>query len=84
LARRVITPLQQPEACREIQMTKATDSDSGASINVPALAAERSLRPKSIFASDLNPICPVHPCCEKYSASVVGQISGLNPAVSPE
>jgi hypothetical protein len=46
--------------------------------------AKKSQRQKSNFASGLNPICPVQPCREKYSASVVGQISGLNPRVSPE
>jgi hypothetical protein len=46
--------------------------------------AEKPLRQKSIFASAIKLICPVQPSREKYSASVVGQISGLNPRVSPE
>jgi hypothetical protein len=46
--------------------------------------AEKPLRPKSIFANKINPICPVQSWRKKYSASVVGQISGLNPRVSPE
>jgi hypothetical protein len=49
-----------------------------------APAAQKSLRQKSIFASQINPICPVQPSAQKYSASFVGQISGLNPRVSPE
>jgi hypothetical protein len=45
---------------------------------------EKSVRLKSIFANQINPIFPVQPSAEKYSASAVGQISGLNPRVSPE
>jgi hypothetical protein len=45
---------------------------------------EKSPHQKSIFANQINLICTVQPSAQKYSASVVGQISGLNPAVSPE
>ena len=48
------------------------------------LWAEKPLRLKSIFTSAVNLICPVQSSREKYSASVVGQISGLNRRVSPE
>jgi hypothetical protein len=54
------------------------------SLQAGELWAEKPLRLKSIFTSAINPICPVQPFREKYSASVVGQISGLNPRVSPE
>jgi|ERR1700757_1529899 hypothetical protein len=58
--------------------------DHNSQINEYTAWMKELLRLKSIFASDLNPICPVQPSAEKYSASVVGQISGLNPTVSPE
>jgi heme-degrading monooxygenase HmoA len=54
------------------------------SLQAGELWAEKPLRLKSIFISAINLICPVQPSAEKYSASVVGQISGLNPRVSPE
>jgi hypothetical protein len=66
-------------------MVKANAASNGAVLarSLHGLA-EKPLRLKSIFTCAINPICPVQPCCEKYSASVVGQISGLNPRVSPE
>jgi hypothetical protein len=56
--------------------------DHNSQINEYTAWMKELLRQKSIFTNQFNPICPVQPSAEK--ASVVGQISGLNPRVSPE
>ena len=44
----------------------------------------RGLRAKSNFPNHFKLICPVQSSPKKYSAFAVGQISDLNPPVSPD
>ena len=43
-----------------------------------------ALREKSNFSRNFKLICPVQSSLQKYFSIAVGQISGLNPPVSPD